>query len=130
MQDTNALEHSTSYFDCSLGDTTTAVCTESFGGDEAKFPGISTETLTLSDVLYMPVVITTGLVSNTGAAETGTVTSTSTTKGGPTASNTSGTAVKTGSGSATCTAQTQTGSSQSGSATSASTATSASKAGA
>lgn len=54
----------------------------------------------------MPVVITTGLVSNTRAAETGTVTSTSTMRGGPAASNTSGTAVKTGSGAGTCTAQT------------------------
>lgn len=83
MKDNNAPEHSTGNFDCSLGGTTTAFCTESSGCDGAKFPGISTETPDPRDVLYVPVVITTGLVSNT-----------------------LGTAVKTGIGAATCTAQT------------------------
>ncbi|OBT56182.1 hypothetical protein VE04_04065 [Pseudogymnoascus sp. 24MN13] len=48
--------------DCSLAGTTSAVCVESFGGSEANFPGVSTETYTGTDPLYMPVTIIAGAV--------------------------------------------------------------------
>ncbi|KFZ14291.1 hypothetical protein V501_03322 [Pseudogymnoascus sp. VKM F-4519 (FW-2642)] len=48
--------------DCSLAGTTSAVCVESFGGSEANFPGVSTETYTGTDQPYMPVTIIAGAV--------------------------------------------------------------------
>ncbi|KFY09665.1 hypothetical protein V492_05401 [Pseudogymnoascus sp. VKM F-4246] len=45
-------------YECSLAGTTSAVCTESHGGSEANFPGISTETYTGTDQPYIPITIT------------------------------------------------------------------------
>jgi len=73
----------TGYYDCSLG-ASSAVCAESFGGDEANFPGSSTETFTGTDFTYMPVVITAGVLNTGGAAAP------SSTTAAPTPSNTSG----------------------------------------
>jgi len=85
MDDGNGTLAFTGYFDCSLAGTTSAVCVESFGGTEANFPGMSTETLTATDYTYMPVVITAGGAGGSNSA------SPSITKGGPTATQTSGT---------------------------------------
>lgn len=46
--------------DCSLAGTTSAVCVESYGGDQANFPGITTETYSGTQQPYMPVTITAG----------------------------------------------------------------------
>lgn len=73
---------STGYADCSLYSTASAVCVESFGGTDANFPGISTETYTGTDLPYMPIVITAGpgssLTSSVSATPTGSLSSTPT----------------------------------------------------
>lgn len=81
----------TGYIDCTLSGTTDGVCTESFGGDEANSPGMSTIALSSSDFSYIPVTLTDSLPPNTDfgtATSTGGQTSSSTTLAS-TASNTS-----------------------------------------
>jgi len=68
MVDDNGTVALTGYIDCSLAGTTSAVCIESFGGTEANFPGISTETLTGTDLPYMLVVITAQAVASDGSS--------------------------------------------------------------
>ncbi|KAJ5987739.1 hypothetical protein N7481_002949 [Penicillium waksmanii] len=51
---------------CSLGGTTTAVCTDINSGADANFPGTHTTTLASSDITSLPVTITAG--ATTGAA--------------------------------------------------------------
>ncbi|MCJ1253920.1 Mucin-21 [Lignoscripta atroalba] len=48
----------TADFGCSLGGTTTAICSQSVGGSDANSPGQATETLAASDITFLPVVIT------------------------------------------------------------------------
>ncbi|KAJ5820550.1 hypothetical protein N7474_006141 [Penicillium riverlandense] len=60
---------------CSMGGTTAAVCTESFGGSEANFPGKSTTSLGKDDITLLPVTITAG-PSNGASAMTTTAQST------------------------------------------------------
>lgn len=59
---------------CSItSSTVAATCTVSAGGPEANFPGVSTETLTGTDIQYIPVTITAGgekLVTNGGLPDT------------------------------------------------------------
>lgn len=81
--------------DCSLDGTKSAVCVESFGGTEANFPGITTETYTGTDLPYMPVVITAGAAVSTGSSPSSAVPSTTT--NGTTATHTSGSSTKTSS---------------------------------
>jgi len=88
----------TGYIDCTMTGGS-AVCTESFGGEEANDPGMSTTTLDPTEFTSMAVTITDSLPSDTilGFAATaglaGSTTSNSaspsTTKSAPTASNTS-----------------------------------------
>jgi len=83
----------TGYFDCSLKGTSTAICTESFGGEEANFPGSSTETLTGTDFTYQTATLTGSTLNILGAAPASSTT-------GSTASSTSGSgATQTGSNS-------------------------------
>jgi len=58
--DANGTLAFTGYIDCALAGTTSAVCIESFDGNEANSPGITTETYTGTDQPYMPVIITAG----------------------------------------------------------------------
>jgi len=57
----------TGFMDCSLAGTTSAVCVESFGGNEANSPGSSTVTYTGTDQPYMPVTITAGAAAKATA---------------------------------------------------------------
>lgn len=91
--------------DCDAG-TTSAVCTESYGGSEANYPGVGTTTYTGSEIVIAQVVITAGadkLSAGSGASAggsstpatasattTGTVSSTTT--GTPSLTEISGTA--------------------------------------
>lgn len=118
----------TGYVDCALTGRS-AVCTESFGGEEANFPGITTITTVLTPV---PVTITDSLPSDTALgfpATASSATSTvpnspspSTTKSAPTASNTSS-GKNTSAGESTSTSNTAsgTGTAQSAGTTSSST---------
>ncbi|KAL5351995.1 hypothetical protein ACLOAV_003859 [Pseudogymnoascus australis] len=72
-------------FECSLAGTTSAVCTESHGGSEANFPGVSTETYIGTDQPYIPITITARAI---GANR---ISSPSTTESGAEATQTSGT---------------------------------------
>ncbi|KAL9115873.1 MAG: hypothetical protein Q9227_000241 [Pyrenula ochraceoflavens] len=47
--------------ECSLGGTTTGVCTETFSGTEVNGQGTSTTTLASSDITLFPIPLTTGL---------------------------------------------------------------------
>ncbi|KAJ5413932.1 hypothetical protein N7509_000559 [Penicillium cosmopolitanum] len=67
---------------CSLGGTTTAVCTDINSGAGANFPGTHTTTLASSDITSLPVTITAG--ATTGAASD---TSASTTESSTTATS-------------------------------------------
>jgi len=54
---------------CDLDGVTAATCTESAGGSEANFPGVSTETLTGTDAgAYLAVTITAGLNKLAGSS--------------------------------------------------------------
>ncbi|KAE8451133.1 hypothetical protein EG329_004805 [Mollisiaceae sp. DMI_Dod_QoI] len=116
--DENGTVAFTGYYDCSLAPSS-AVCVESFGGTEANFPGMSTETYSGTDYTSMPVVITAGAVvaSNTGSS----VPASTTTSGSSQATNTStsgGTAKTSGISSGGVTAQTSGTSKPSGTSTS------------
>ncbi|KAF4636028.1 hypothetical protein G7Y89_g2073 [Cudoniella acicularis] len=111
----------TGYWQCSLAGTTSAICTESFGGNGANFPGMSTESYSIT---YLPVVITAGAL----ASNSGVVTSTSS-GSGSTASKTSSTATGTNSSPTITTTSSGSGSTQAPSQTQSTTAT-PSKAGA
>ncbi|KAH9217377.1 hypothetical protein DL95DRAFT_105613 [Leptodontidium sp. 2 PMI_412] len=80
--------------ECSLDSTVSAVCVESFGGTEANFPGVTTETYTGTDFQYMPVYITAGAAAGTGSTPSSTVASTTS---GASSSQTSNLATKTSS---------------------------------
>ncbi|RFU33986.1 hypothetical protein B7463_g2351, partial [Scytalidium lignicola] len=82
----------TGYVDCSLAGTTSAVCIESYGGNEANSPGRSTMTYTGTDLEYMPVTITAGAAAKatTGASPSSAVPSTTDTVSLATPANTSG----------------------------------------
>ncbi|RDL40485.1 uncharacterized protein BP5553_00464 [Venustampulla echinocandica] len=101
----------TGYIDCSLAGTTSAVCVESFGGKDANFPGISTETYSGTDVLYQPVLITARAAAGSGGSPSSVVPST--TKTGSEATNTSGGSMKTSASGATSTGSPQPTSSKS-----------------
>ncbi|KAG4428975.1 hypothetical protein IFR05_015545 [Cadophora sp. M221] len=83
--------------ECSLDSTVSAVCVESFGGTEANFPGVTTETYTGTDFQYMPVYITAGGAAGTGSTPSSTMASTTTSAAS--GSQTSGLATKTSSSS-------------------------------
>ncbi len=117
--DCTYLFRSTGYIDCSLAGfpATAGVCTESFGGDEANDPGMSTTTLGSTDITYFPVTISdftldgTGVVSASATGSTGagsSATPASNTRSAATASNTSTgkTTIVTGTASGTASAQT------------------------
>lgn len=110
---------STADIDCKISGKS-AVCTESFGGDEANFPGISTETL---DYSLIPVTITDSLPSITAPGIPTTPNSahsTPTAHGAPTASNTSSGNTSAGSGTTTSSAAGSAGAGQSAGTTSSS----------
>ncbi|KAI9861008.1 MAG: hypothetical protein M1824_002774 [Vezdaea acicularis] len=94
--------------DCSIGGTTTAVCSESFGGPGANFSGATVATYGATDVSLSPIIVTDGAAASqthSAAATTTTTDSSSTsTKMGTT---TTGTAAS-GKGSSTQTASTST----------------------
>ncbi|GME26083.1 gpi anchored [Neofusicoccum parvum] len=90
---------------CDLSGTTMAVCVESAGGSEANFPGVSTETLTGTDVSWGTLYITAGfdnLAAATGASASGSQAS-------ATGSSASATGSAAQSGSRTSSGATQTG---------------------
>jgi len=87
----------TARIDCALDSTISAVCVESFGGSEANFPGLTTETYTGTDFQYMPVFITAGAAAGTGSTPSSTMAST--TASAASTSQTSGLATKTSSSS-------------------------------
>ncbi|GAD95340.1 GPI anchored protein, putative [Paecilomyces variotii No. 5] len=58
---------------CSMGGTTTAICTSSMGGSGANFPGVSTETLDASDISLLPVTVTAGSTTPVAASASATV---------------------------------------------------------
>jgi len=87
----------TGYMDCSLYGTTSAVCIESFGGNQANDPGMSTTTYSGTDQPYMPVVITgAAAVSTPGPVAASTTTTSS--EGSSTSSGTAATKTSTSSG--------------------------------
>jgi len=98
------------YFDCSLAGTTSAVCAESFGGTEANFPGMSTETISGTDLVYQQVIVTARAAANSGASSSSV--GPSTTNTGSTTANTSGASAKTSGSGASSSGATQTSSSQ------------------
>ncbi|KAJ9293400.1 hypothetical protein DTO271G3_7896 [Paecilomyces variotii] len=53
---------------CSMGGTTSAVCTSSMSGTGANFPGVSTETLAASDIQLLPVTVTAGSTTPVSAS--------------------------------------------------------------
>ncbi|KAI9927060.1 hypothetical protein ASPWEDRAFT_46539 [Aspergillus wentii DTO 134E9] len=57
---------------CSVGGTTTAVCTESASGSAANFPGVSTASYDKSDISLLPVTVTAGSVTSVDATATAT----------------------------------------------------------
>lgn len=57
---------------CSMGGTTSAVCTTSMSGTGANFPGISTETLAASDIQLLPVTVTAGSTTPVSASASAT----------------------------------------------------------
>ncbi|OWO99565.1 hypothetical protein B2J93_2610 [Marssonina coronariae] len=89
--DSNGTLVRTGRIDCSLAGAASAVCVESFGGSEANFPGISTETYTGTDFSYLPVIITAGVAVTRGSPTPG-VSATSTS--GSSTSQTSGSSTK------------------------------------
>jgi len=103
------------YIDCSLAGTISAVCTESYGGTEANDPGVATETISGTDLAFIPVVITAGAVAASGGSPSSAVPSTTST--GSTTANTSGssTTVKTSASGTTSSGATQTSSAVQGS---------------
>ncbi|KAF3387586.1 hypothetical protein F1880_000729 [Penicillium rolfsii] len=79
---------------CSMGGTTTAVCTEMMSGTGANFPGTSTSDLAQSEITYLPVTVTAGPTTTASASTTNDVTSSTSTSAkthvsGSTASSTS-----------------------------------------
>jgi len=98
----------TALIDCSLAGSS-AVCTESYGGQEANDPGQSTETLTGTDFTYMPVVITAGSLNTNAPAAPSSTTAV------PTASSTGGADSSSQTGSSTGPTQSVSGTAQSGS---------------
>lgn len=85
----------TGYMDCSLAGTTSAVCIESYGGNEANFPGSSIATYTGTDVVYMPVTITAGAAAKaTAGGSSSTAVSSTTPMASPTASPSTATVTK------------------------------------
>ncbi|KAJ5949347.1 hypothetical protein N7454_000931 [Penicillium verhagenii] len=54
--------------DCSVGGTTTAVCTEVVSGTGANDPGTDTSTYAPTDITLLPVTITAGPVTTTAAS--------------------------------------------------------------
>lgn len=90
----------TGYIDCTLtgSPATSGVCTESFGGDEANFPGMSTITLESSDITYMPVTISDFELTNTGLASASATTASNTSAGRSTSTAKSTRSTGTGSG--------------------------------
>ncbi|KAJ9251736.1 hypothetical protein DTO207G8_5190 [Paecilomyces variotii] len=57
---------------CSMGGTTSAVCTTSMSGTGANFPGVSTETLAASDIHLLPVTVTAGSTTPVSASASAT----------------------------------------------------------
>lgn len=105
---------SSGYVDCSIGGTTTAVCTESDGGLEANFPGISTYTLAATDLTdaYQTAALTTSSLSVLGYAASATSASTTASGSGSTATSgvkSTSTGSSTGSKTSTGTAASATG---------------------
>ncbi|TVY42580.1 hypothetical protein LOCC1_G003946 [Lachnellula occidentalis] len=81
-------DYSAGYYDCSLDSTVSAVCTESFGGTEANFPGMSTETFSGTDFAFQPVEITAQATASSGGSPSSAAAST--TNIGSKTGNTSG----------------------------------------
>lgn len=82
---------STGIMECALTGTTAAMCTETFGGTDANFPGTSVYALTSSRLEYIPATITAGLFkgfsdATTTTTATATTTATSQVSGSTTAS--------------------------------------------
>ncbi|RWQ99722.1 hypothetical protein C8Q69DRAFT_440793 [Paecilomyces variotii] len=57
---------------CSMGGTTSAICTSSMSGTGANFPGVSTETLAASDIHLLPVTVTAGSTTPVSASASAT----------------------------------------------------------
>jgi hypothetical protein len=79
---------------CSMGGTTTAVCTEMMSGTGANFPGTSTSDYAQSDITFLPVTVTAGPTTTASASTTSDLTSSAPTSNkthasGSTASSTS-----------------------------------------
>jgi len=91
------------YLDCSMGGTTTAVCTESNAGPEANDPGMSTTTYAGSEIEYQVATLTSSSLSVTAVpADTASVSSASSTAStGPTKTGSSGSTSKTSSSGST-----------------------------
>lgn len=107
---------------CAIEGTTKAVCVESADGSDANFPGLSTETLTGTDVEWGPLVITAGaekLSATAGATATGSSSASETSASAQSGSRTSAGVSATGSSTAASTSASQS-SSASGSAAQAS----------
>ncbi|KAK0130019.1 hypothetical protein ONS96_000557 [Cadophora gregata f. sp. sojae] len=107
----------TARIDCSLDSTVSAVCIQSFGGSEANFPGVSTETYTGTDFQYMPVLLTAGAAPGTGRTPSSTAASTTTSAGASSQASTSRSGSGSGVGSGSV-ARTGTGAPSAGSSTS------------
>jgi hypothetical protein len=60
---------------CSMGGTTTAICTEMMSGTGANFPGTSTIDIAQSDITFLPVTVTAGLTTTASTSTTSDVTS-------------------------------------------------------
>ncbi|KAL1886455.1 hypothetical protein Plec18167_000386 [Paecilomyces lecythidis] len=106
---------------CSMGGTTTGICTASMSGSGANDPGVSTETLAASDIQLLPVTITAGSTTPVAASASATATA----SGSGAAS-----AAPTGASQASSASRTSTGSSSASSTKASGTAASATNTGA
>ncbi|KAJ5437899.1 uncharacterized protein N7458_008897 [Penicillium daleae] len=77
---------------CSMGGTTTAVCTEMMSGTGANFPGTSTGHLAQSDITLIPVTVTAGPTSTASASTTTDLTGSTSTSSSSNVHATGGTA--------------------------------------
>ena len=90
---TRFCETSTGVMQCDVTGTTSAVCTRSFGGSDANFPGSSVQTMNKDQMDYIPATITAGVItkatdSTATATTSATATGTGTTTGQDSASTT------------------------------------------
>lgn len=81
--------NSTGIMQCDIAGTTSALCTESFGGSDANFPGTSVYTMNKGPLEYIPATMTAGVVTKTtDSTTTATTAATGTTTGQDSASTT------------------------------------------